>query len=455
MQSCLAYLRSSTSCSLLPLSKSHSLTDLEQTTKLIISIVCSFLLFPDSTPLPQLIPRLFPFFRHTITSVRHSVLKTLLVFLDLSTLDSSTWVDSRLYRLLFQNLLLEQRPEIRQTSQICFSKCLNLALRTPGSLQSLVGNVSPVLPTWFSLLRSPIGVPLNPSLFWSARESLAGAGVAVIHNVDKPVLNQDLALVSPEAILVGKVESAKALGSLMSIWPTQVSSSSSSALLLCLQRSSSRSLQLLDSTFSNFLEQDLSAFSALHRFLAATIIEEWASSSTATLDLPSSLLARVVPILQNAIAADLPSNVTELQPVLNRLRADCVALYNTLAQQGKVSSAKLPSIPESSEFTLSSAQQVEASYSALLPHLNLKPAAKKALLPQLEERYRKVESGIAYFESTKAKHERMVSAALGGALVALKAIPAKMTPLIRSVTNSIKVSQIPVTPRSPPRGPVA
>ncbi|GAA6010257.1 hypothetical protein JCM11491_005414 [Sporobolomyces phaffii] len=384
------------------------------------SEVIDFLQSPSvRTPLPLLIPRLFPFFRHTITPVRNSVLKTLLVFLDLSTLDSSRWVDARVYRLLFQNLLLEQRSEIRQASQECFAKCISLARRSPETLRAFVDDVSPVLPTWFSILRSPIGLPLNPALFWSARESLAGNGVGVVHNVDKPMLNQDLALVSTEAILRGKIESAKAVGNLLSIWPSQ----------------------LVDSSFGTFLEQDLSADSALHRFLSAIVIEEWAS--LATLDLTSPLLARLVPLLQTSIASELPSHVVEMQPILNRLRSDCVALYTTFSQQGKVSSAKLPSIPEHPNFAFSSAQQVEASYSALLPHLSLKPAAKKAILPQLEERYRKVESGIAYFETTKVKHERMVSAALGGALIALKSIPSKMTPLIRSVTASIKTEDNP------------
>jgi len=84
-------------------------------------------------------------------------------------------------------------------------------------------DVSSILLNWFAVLRSPIGVPLSPALFWSARESLAGSGAGIVHNVDKPVLNQDLALVTTEAILGGKVEAAKAIGNLMSVWPSHVS----------------------------------------------------------------------------------------------------------------------------------------------------------------------------------------------------------------------------------------
>lgn len=132
-------------------------------------------------------------------------------------------MNASVYRLLFQNLLLEQRADIRLASQTAFSRCLALAARRPESLDGLVADVSPILSTWFSILRSPIGVPLNPALFWSARESLAGGGIGVVHNVDKPILNQDLALVSPEAILRGKVEASKAIGNLLSVWPAAVS----------------------------------------------------------------------------------------------------------------------------------------------------------------------------------------------------------------------------------------
>ena len=183
----------------------------------------------------------------------------------------------------------------------------------------------------------------------------------------------------------------------------------------------------------------MSAPAALQRLLIATVVEEWAATSSESIDHSSPFISRLISTLHNLIASGLPSNILELQPIINRLRADCVALHTAFSQQGKVPPAKLPTIPDSSEFTFSSAQQVEASYSALLPHVNLKPTAKKTVLPQIEERYRTIENGIAYFETTKTKHERMVLAALGGAVIAMKAIPAKMTPLIRSVTNSIKV----------------
>lgn len=60
-----------------------------------------------SHSLTTLIPRLYPFFRHTITSVRSAVLNTLLTFLGMN--DVEEWVDHRTFRLVFQNMIVEEK----------------------------------------------------------------------------------------------------------------------------------------------------------------------------------------------------------------------------------------------------------------------------------------------------------------------------------------------------------
>lgn len=121
--------------------------------------------------------------------------------------------------------------------------------------------------------------------------------------------------------------------------------------------------------------------------------------------------------------------------ILERLQTDCKALYASFGQQGKVPADKLPSV--ASVFPFQIAQQVAGSFNALVPLMG--KGVRKNVLPALEERQRKIVSAIGYYEATKSKHDRQVFAALGGAVVALRVIPAKLTPVIRSITNSIKV----------------
>ncbi|GAA6004805.1 DNA-binding ATPase [Rhodotorula paludigena] len=373
------------------------------------------------TPLPDLIPRLFPFFRHTISSVRLAVLNTLLVFLELPSIDPS-WVDSRVLRLLFQNLILEERPEIRRASEDAWLASLAHAKRVPNGLQQLVSHAGPCLAPWFSLLFLPIGTPIGTNLLWSPTQSLSGEG-GVTYSVDKPMLRQDLALVSIESITRGRVSGAVALGTLLATWPADSH----------------------DATFGPHVEGALASAAAFQRFLAAIIVEEWASTTTGgaggvKLEQPltqsSTLAARLVPQLHALLAAEPPASYAELDLILSRLRADCTAFYTALGTQGKVPAAKLPSVPD--VFGVQQAQMVANSFKALV---SLMPATAKKALPALEERQRKVTAGIAYFEGVKAKHDRQVYAALGGAVIALQAVPAKITPLIRSVTNSIKTEE--------------
>lgn len=183
--------------------------------------------------------------------------------------------------------------------------------------------------------------------------------------------------------------------------------------------------------------------SAFSRFLSATVVEEWAAAVySRTPERPlaesSSLATRLVQLLHTLLAGDAPASWTEMASILQRLQTECQALYAAFGQQGKVLADKLPVV--ASNFGILQAQQVAGSFNTLVPLMG--KGVRKNVLPALQERHRKIVSAIGYYEANKAKHDRQVFAALGGAVVALRVIPAKLTPVIRSITNSIKVSDI-------------
>lgn len=126
--------------------------------------------------------------------------------------------------------------------------------------------------------------------------------------------------------------------------------------------------------------------------------------------------------------------------VLERLQTDCQVLYSLFGQQGKVPAPKLPVVP--AIFGLQQARQVLTSFDALVPLMGR--GTKKTVLPALDDQHRKISAAVGYYEARKARHDRQAYAALAGALVALRVIPAKVTPLIRSITTSIKVRLPPI-----------
>ncbi|GAA5821317.1 hypothetical protein JCM11251_004568 [Rhodosporidiobolus azoricus] len=394
--------------------------DLSSSVRAVMDLLAKLLGFPSvlrlmqspamEVPLPDLIPRLFPFFRHTISSVRHAVLNTVLVFLLLPSIGQD-WVDSRLLRLLFQNLILEERVEIRAASEEAWQACLAVARRVPDGQKRLAEHAAPNLAGWVALLTTPIGTPVPSSLIYSATTNANG------YNLDKAMLNGDLALVSIETITRGRISGAAALGQLLAAWPFEEHATA----------------------FSPYLSPLLASSSALQRFLGAVIVEEWASIYGAVkperpLVEGSTLAGTLKQQLHDVIGAPAPDSYDETVPVLSRIRADCVALYGAFGLQGKVPPAKLPSVPD--VFGIAQAHVVANSYNALLALVTAKN--KKTVLSNLENQQQKVKGGIAYFENVKEKHDRQVYAALGGAVIALQEIPAKITPLIRSITNSIK-----------------
>lgn len=148
------------------------------------------------------------------------MLNTTLVFLELPSIDHA-WADERLLRLLFQNLVVEDKREIREATMRAWKSCL--AVSSTEDPDRLTKNAGPHVDKWFAILSTPIGTAINPALFWSAKASLSGQG-AYVHNVDKALLNQDLSLVSVEAVMRGRVAGAVALGTLIAAWPFGVSS---------------------------------------------------------------------------------------------------------------------------------------------------------------------------------------------------------------------------------------
>ena len=64
----------------------------------------------------ELVPRLYPFLRHTIRSVRSAVLRALLTFIDIEGNDTKGWINGKTLRLVYQNLLVEREDDVLKLS---------------------------------------------------------------------------------------------------------------------------------------------------------------------------------------------------------------------------------------------------------------------------------------------------------------------------------------------------
>ncbi|KNE89981.1 hypothetical protein PSTG_16566 [Puccinia striiformis f. sp. tritici PST-78] len=375
--------------------------------------------------LPSLIPRLFPFFRHTISNVRLSVVKTIHVFLNMANVPVREWVDDRLLRLTFQNLLVEERSDIRAMSHQVWIAATSGLLNSTQSADLLLSFIQPHLSGWFDLMTTPRTRKLNASLFYTATRNAkltTTQDISMVYNVDKPIMSQDLSLVSIDDILCGRLGASKAIGYLMS-------------QLTPYDRLNLFTKPLLDSINSDF---------ALPKLLASITVENWAEEYRATSEEHKTTQLGQIPAMQplsnrlrnSSLFAGTKSSHAELDSLLAGTRRDIEGLLATFASLGKVPTEKIPQMP-SDPFTIEHASHVvNNDYQTLIPLLGR--GNKKTALASLEDRRRKLLHVIGMYESDKVAFDTQIDAAAAAAVVALREIPGKISPVIKGFTQSIK-----------------
>ncbi|KAF9571268.1 TATA-binding protein-associated factor mot1 [Mortierella alpina] len=404
--------------------------------------VLDFMIQPkdESHALVHLIPRLNPFFRHTIPSVRMAVLNALLTFLKLKSI--AEWVDERVIRMVYQNLIVEEKKEILELSLTVMAALIeHMVGNGPSALQVVVG---PHLQTFFTILLTSIGTPLDTRLFYSptghgsapvivdtqtARGRRAQAAQSHSHNVDVGMLKQDLSLVSTAAVVRCRLTASTALGLFMANWPQEQ----------------------LDSTFTSLLQPHFNSPWAMRRQMTAIIVAEWATAfrnRTGTYPteaaVPFGLTASAS--LTECLIADPPSSYLESITVLKGIRGEIQAMLNAFATDAKLPQSSIPVLAPlagtgesgaGAGFTIDYARQFAAeTFPSLLNQISAR--TRKVAVPLMTSRQERVIASIGYFESIKEKADLYVAAAVGSAVIDLGTLPSKLNPVINSVMKSVR-----------------
>lgn len=133
------------------------------------------------------------------------------------------WVAAPFLRLLFQNLVAEERADIRDTTLLAWRTSLIVLSGTPGWLENVV--TQQLLLDWYAILMTPLGVAIDTTNFYHPAITADAMDVAPErHNVDKNMLAQDLALITVEVTIKARVAAALAMAQLIVFWPTLVHS---------------------------------------------------------------------------------------------------------------------------------------------------------------------------------------------------------------------------------------
>lgn len=400
-----------------------------------------------------LVPRLYPFLRHTITSVRLAVLKALMTFAKLDAESSQGWLNGRLLRLIFQNLLVERDPETLGTSFELWTALVgSLAQNSAVLAMEFSSHIAPLM----ELSLHPIGVqrnpiPMNATLFLKPSGGtyapLAGApppprkssppesGERAIkrrrkstkveeptpsqsHDLDGRMMSGDVDLVGMETLVRSRIYAARAMGVMMSLIPAT-------------------ELQEYDTSIQNGLS---SAYSST-QLAACMIIDEYARNCQSP-----GQSSRFVPVLQQMIEGERPPCYRDLVSQIKAVRAQCQQLINLFRDHGKVSSGKLPTLAVVVQgeaeagpgaFSIANAEKVIGDdYDKLKKAMA--PGQRLIASQQLAEARDSIRQLIDDTRVKKDARDVRIKAAAACAIVAIRHLPKKPSSIIKAVMDSIK-----------------
>ena len=309
---------------------------------------------PDQS-FDMLVPRLYPFLRHTITTVRSAVLRALHMFLELPDTNNLKWIDTRTVRLVFQNILLERNEAVLKLSFDVWRSLWSSIMRRDGEhaishghfLEDLVtltaATVQPIgqarcpIAMDSTLFIKPSGQPLAPIMQNHGRrnstvtavsktkkmkgdKSAESASALTPHNTDAHMMQGEVDLVGVDIMLRTRMYAAKALGLVVGpiidgpnndCWLTAISgiSSPNSSTRLC----------------------------------AAMVLEEMARNrpKEPTIDAGSHTQ---IQSLQSIVDGESPSWYTDILLSLQAARGQCQTLLSAFSNHAHVPRSKLPPI---------------------------------------------------------------------------------------------------------------
>ncbi|KAI9708364.1 MAG: TATA-binding protein-associated factor mot1 [Bogoriella megaspora] len=409
----------------------------------------------------ELVPRLYPFFRHAIATVRSAVLRALMTFLEIEGTSTKGWVNGKVLRLIYQNMLVERNERVLKESLQVWNALVQAAV-AQGNHQfanSFQEHLQPLITTTIHPIgtsRNPI--PMDPTLFIrpsgltfaplsngamhrpspangtepSAKkqrrkskkeeEAPPAPSASSPHNIDGDMMTGDVDLVPVSSMIRCRIYAAQALGRAMALWP-----------------SDSR-----HTTFGPALLPHLKSTYSTTRLFAAMVAEEYAVAVTDKDKFGQALSDR----LSSLVEDEPPTSYSDLVHFLRTAKAQCTSVINTMRENG-LSSSKLPQIPalvqgepDSSQYAFSIAMAdkiLNEDFEKLKKSFT--PAQRIACEKPLADARDTAKRAIDEAKAVKEQHDVRIRAAAAAAVVAFRDVPKKISGTIKAMMDSVKTEE--------------
>lgn len=414
----------------------EDLDDLSSSTGDLLMLLSSLLTFDSKYDCPQnlvdLVPRLWPFLSHSLSSVRKSVLEALLI---LCSKSETEWLTVQLLsdalRLVYQRCLLENNNEILDNLYQVWVKLLSKSNEDnlmQASCQHLSG--------WICLMMHPSNIPIDASSCQTWLQSKSNlnydnhpqnSGVKSRHKYDNQGHREQHYIGGTESlaesaeerekvVIRARHQSAKLIG-LLAHFVTKPALCVTPSPLEC---------------FANILLFHLNSKSAMQRMCIAWVIKEWAkASATFASDsnfehrLPKNVSTKCLEILQDIVYFD------EISSLFTRLQMESRDFVSLLKQ------SKWPL--DETIYTpnrVYTFDQINALANSALTHCQSETKHKKS--QAIEERARSLLKSTAHIFGKQSSLATSVSSSIAGALISWNDLPDKLNPVVRPLMDSLK-----------------
>ena len=411
------------------------LDDLSSSTCDLLMLLSSLLTFNssinyDPAVLTKLVPRLWPFLNHSLSSVRKSVLESLVILTHPSR-NPCSWLTTSLLsdalRLLYQRCLLENKLDILNLIYDVWYQ-----LVTGSNVENLLISSCQHLSGWICLMMHPSRIPIDPNncAAWLEIKNIyqnqnhdnkqgRNNKYEMHNNCDREEYflgGNDLIGDSQEQkeklVIRARLQAAKLIGLFACFLSKPVTNESPSPL----------------ECFANILLFHLNSKSAIQRMCIAWIINQWGKSllkfeTTSDFKLMPSISCKILQCLQEPIYFD------EISSSFSRLQIETREFVALLKQHNFPLENNLY---EQNVFTFD-------SISTLINCLNnnsfkFKPKA----LEIIEAKRKSLVKSLNDSKSIQTSLNITTLSSLAGALISWGELPDKLNPLIRPLMDSIK-----------------
>ncbi|XP_062927802.1 TATA-binding protein-associated factor 172 isoform X2 [Mobula hypostoma] len=404
------------------------LDDLTASTNSIMTLLASLLTYRQiqqysiQQSLTVLVPRVWPFLRHTISSVRKAALETL--FTLLSTQDQScvmwlTPILQDMLRHIYQSCILESNQEILELIQKVWLELLNKA-----PLQYVVAAACPWMGAWLCLMMQPSHLPIDSNMLLEVKAKSKEKSCTKHRQGQAPTkevrqeyvagldtINEDQAT-RDYVVTRTRLKAARLLGAL--------------CCSMCEPSVNSINQEVKPAeSLAQLLLFHLNSKSALQRIAVALVISEWANLKKDCVVVSNAVQPRLMAILSEHLYYD------EIAIPFTRMQNECKQLIASLVE----ANCDVRSSVNNSVFTIDQANElITTTFNEVTSSHRLKPN----VIQQLDSKRQQVQMTVAETNQEWQTLHLRVHIFSACAVINLQQLPEKLNPIIKPLMEGVK-----------------